>query len=278
MHSTPPGPDGFFEAFGFPRVFLLVLSLAFLHLSVQVGLEAVIGMPLLSAALASVLVLILLPLGFLRSLGAPMGETLAWRRFGYREFMLLTVLTLATALPVDWITGWNAELIPPPDGLAESMDQLRPHGPMGWVAAVLVLCVIAPIGEELVFRGLLLRGAEHRMGSREALVFSAAFFAAAHLQPYFVAGLFVVGLVLGAVYQRTRSLIACVYVHGLYNLLSVASWEESSAEDAASWTDGPWGLPLALAGALLAWWILRRLPQWTEPEPTSTSGRWSDPD
>ena len=143
---------------------------------------------------------------------------------------------------------------------------------------MLVLCVVGPSGEEVDFRGLLQRGAERAMGGRQALFLSAALFAAAHLQPYFVAGLFVVGLVLGAVYQRTRSLMACVYVHGLYNLLSVASWQQSADEESTSWTDGSFGLPLAVAGAVLAWWVLRRLSPPPEPVTTSTTGKWFDPD
>lgn len=277
MQSTPPSPDSFFEELGFPRIFMLVLSLAFLHLSVQVGLDALVDSPLLSSALASLLVLILLPMIFVRSVGVPLQATLGLRIFSLREFLLLTVLTLATALPVDWITGWNLELIPPPEGLAESMAELRPTSPLGWIAAVVVLCVVGPVGEELVFRGLLQRGAERIMGPRQAVLLAAALFAAVHLQPYFVAGLFVVGLMVGLVYQRTQSLLACIYVHGLYNLLSVASWAEEGAEE-SSWTDGSFGPALALAGAVLAWWVLRQLSQPAEPETTSTIGRWSDPD
>jgi len=273
MQPPTSSHDSFFDRMGFPRLFLLSISLVFLHLSVQVGLDAILNSPLLSAFLASGLVMILLPLGLVRSSGVAMGDSLSIGAIGLREIFFLTVLTVAMAFPVDLITGWNLDLVPPPEGLAESMAELRPGSPLGWAAAVLVLVLVAPLGEELVFRGLLQEGAQRAMGSRQALLLSAALFAAAHLQPYFVAGLFIVGLVIGAVYQRTHSLLACVFVHGLYNLLSLSSWEETATEESSSWTDGDLGLPLALAGIVVAWWALRRLPQRNEPDSTSMTER-----
>jgi len=278
MHPPESSSDSFFAQIGFPRLFLLVLSLVFLHMSVQVGLEALFGAPLLAAGLASILVMTLLPLGLLRSFGAPIRDSFALQGLGYKQLFLLTLLTLAAAFPVDWITGWNLELVPPPEGMVERMGELRPQSLWEWVAAVAVLALIAPLGEELVFRGLLQGGAEEVMGQRQALLLASALFAAAHLQPYFVAGLFLVGLVIGAAYQRTRSLLACVYVHGLYNLLSLASWEAAGTEESASWTDGPLGLPLAVVGAVVAWWAMRKLPQHAEAEAISTTEKWSDPD
>jgi membrane protease YdiL (CAAX protease family) len=278
MPPSTSSSDSFFADFGFVRLFLLVLSLVFLDMSVQVGVESLLGIPLLSAGLASVLVMLLLPLGLLRSVGAPLREILSPVGLDLRQLLLLTLLTLAAAFPVDWLTGWNLQLVPPPEELAAQMAELRPQSPLGWGMAIAVLAVLAPMGEELIFRGLLLGGAQVAMGSRQALFLSSALFAAAHLQPYYVAGLFVVGLILGTVYQRTRSLVACVYVHGLYNLLSLAGWEAAGAEETQSWTDGPLGPLLAVAGAIIAWWALRRLAARRGADPTSTIERWSDPD
>ena len=93
----------------------------------------------------------------------------------------------------------------------------------GWsidaTPANIVGCGIAgPIAEEVLYRGIVLRRTEAAFGPRIALVASSVLFAVAHVQPAQMALAFVFGLLLGAVYQKGRSLPVVVTMHILANL------------------------------------------------------------
>jgi hypothetical protein len=87
------------------------------------------------------------------------------------------------------------------------------------VLAVSVLCVAAPVAEELFFRGLV-HGSLRRFGVPLATVASAAIFAAVHFVPAAFPVLFVVGAILAILYERTGSLIPGIVVHALINSLA----------------------------------------------------------
>ncbi len=96
----------------------------------------------------------------------------------------------------------------------------------GWMPFFAVaLCVLAPIYEELFFRGFLIRGLEQsRLGATGGIVLSSAVWAAIHLQYPFhgVVIIFIMGLFLGAAWVRTRSLGLVIVLHGAANALALA--------------------------------------------------------
>ncbi|MCU1462349.1 MAG: Abortive infection protein [Acidimicrobiales bacterium] len=100
------------------------------------------------------------------------------------------------------------------------------------LAAAFVLTVLAvPIVEELFFRGLVLRALERRFPAAAAIVVSAVVFGFAHYQGdvpaksawTVVAGLFVVGIVLGVLAHRIGRLGPGIVAHALFNLLAFIS-------------------------------------------------------
>lgn len=102
-------------------------------------------------------------------------------------------------------SAWNA----PPAALPWGTIQL-------WVAALL----IAPVSEELFFRGVLLAGLHRTFGHTWlAIALSAALFGFIHgSQPQDILPLAVFGVVLGFVRVRWGSLPACMLIHCLFNL------------------------------------------------------------
>lgn len=87
-----------------------------------------------------------------------------------------------------------------------------------WFMALAILA--APVFEEYIFRGLVLRGFEASLSPRRALVGSALLFALVHPLTSFLPVL-VLGLATGLAFQRTGSLAAAVLTHALYNALVV---------------------------------------------------------
>jgi membrane protease YdiL (CAAX protease family) len=90
-----------------------------------------------------------------------------------------------------------------------------------WLA-VLAVVILAPIAEEVFFRGVVFNALLREAGSRWAYIGSAALFAVIHLEPVAMLPLFALGLALAWVYQRTRNLLAPIAMHATVNGIAVA--------------------------------------------------------
>ena len=92
--------------------------------------------------------------------------------------------------------------------------------PLLHAAAFISAGLLAPLFEELYFRGVLLDGLARAAGSRgTAVAATAMLFALMHTQTWqFMPALFVLGIVLGWLYARRRSMVAVVALHAAFNL------------------------------------------------------------
>jgi membrane protease YdiL (CAAX protease family) len=93
----------------------------------------------------------------------------------------------------------------------------RPLGPGELGALLLLVAVVVPFAEELFFRGMLHPLLRARMGPLAAILLNAALFAVAHVVQLLIPGLFVVGLFLAYLRERSGSLWPCVAFHALQN-------------------------------------------------------------
>ena len=131
------------------------------------------------------------------------------------------LLMVPTALAVFFVTGVISNLtdflfgdVPTP------RDQLAVRGEMSGVDLLLLLIVVGvvgPIVEEVVFRGLLYRVLRARWGVNSATWVSALAFAVVHFIPLLFAVFLVFGLVLAAVAERFDSLYPPIVLHVLNN-------------------------------------------------------------
>jgi membrane protease YdiL (CAAX protease family) len=87
----------------------------------------------------------------------------------------------------------------------------------GLAAIGVGVVLVAPVVEELFFRGLLLGTMRSRWGTGTAAVVSSLFFAATHFQPLQFAGLTLAGLVFAAAVVRTGRLGSAIAVHIGFN-------------------------------------------------------------
>lgn len=95
------------------------------------------------------------------------------------------------------------------------------------LAVIFALVVLAPISEELVFRGVLLRGLQARYGMTVAVIGSSVAFALVHLlDPNLLLAMpvfFVLGLALGYSVARTGRLGRAIAIHAGFNLVTVVA-------------------------------------------------------
>jgi uncharacterized protein len=128
------------------------------------------------------------------------------------------------------------------------------------LAAVISTCVLAPVLEEALFRGILLRSFLAQHDRWPAIAFSALFFGAMHMNVYQFVLAFWLGLLLGWLFARSHSLIPCIALHGAVNSWVVFTeigrkanlGQESSGH-------GPWVWLSALVCAAVGALVLRRL-------------------
>ncbi|HYD06372.1 MAG TPA: CPBP family intramembrane glutamic endopeptidase [Reyranella sp.] len=95
--------------------------------------------------------------------------------------------------------------------LQQVVEMVRESGQL--LASLLLIAGLAPLAEELVFRGLLYGWLEGRWGPRVAVVGSALAFAAAHSEPVYIAMALPSGLFLGLLRWRSNSLVTPLIAH-----------------------------------------------------------------
>ncbi|MGI4743575.1 MAG: CPBP family glutamic-type intramembrane protease [Janthinobacterium lividum] len=132
----------------------------------------------------------------------------------WQLYALLPVVALAQALLVSTLA-----FLPLPNWYAGRFQELAAHP----LLALGLGCVLGPICEELLFRGVLLKGLLRNYQPAVAIGQSALLFGIIHFNPAQSVGAFVIGLVLGWLYYRTHSLILCMGLHMLNNLLAFST-------------------------------------------------------
>lgn len=142
---------------------------------------------------------------------ATLRHALAWPRgFGFRATVGGFALLLAGAYALNAIVAGGEE--------QSAVALLAGLSPLQRAMLIPTICLLTPLAEEALFRGVLLRAAPAAV----ALPASAALFALAHGPDRFVVPLVFVGFLLGALTLRTRSLLPAILLHTLFNLFAFA--------------------------------------------------------
>lgn len=158
------------------------------------------------------------------------------------QIVLITiVLTFAYMMGTDYMNYLNFRLTTSTPGMkafydtfVEIMSQMV-EGPF-W-SSFLVVAIFAPIFEEWLCRGMVLRGLLTKMKPGWAIVVSALFFSVIHLNPWQGLNAFCIGLVMGYVYYKTGSLWLTMLIHFVNNGTSVIAAQFSSLENMEFWKD-----------------------------------------
>lgn len=135
-------------------------------------------------------------------------------------------LVLNVALPPLFETVLDRFGLEPPE-VQEVPRQLLAE-PTSRIVAALGVMVLAPLAEELAFRGVLFRALRRHLRTAAAVGASAVVFAAVHIgggsalgAAYLLATLAVVGVALGVLVERHRHLWGAVCAHAAFNAVAV---------------------------------------------------------
>ncbi len=83
----------------------------------------------------------------------------------------------------------------------------------------ILACVLAPIFEEIVFRGYVYAGLRRLANARQAMLMGGLIFAAVHMNSEALVVITLIGIMLCYLYERTRSLVPGMIAHGMHNAL-----------------------------------------------------------
>ena len=175
----------------------------------------VVAASLFEGGLAALAVLIALPLGLAPwELMAAGWDTLLLGLLGTLPLLgLLVVLSRA-----EW--GWVRDL----------RDNVMPAF-MGWfrdtgVAGFGLVAILAGVGEELLFRGVIQDGLQLLWGPWPALIVASLLFGLVHAvsRAYFIAAT-LMGTYLGAVYLWTGNLLVPIIIHALYDWIALLYYQ-----------------------------------------------------
>ncbi|MDO9480741.1 MAG: CPBP family intramembrane metalloprotease [Hydrogenophaga sp.] len=126
--------------------------------------------------------------------------------------------------------------------------------------SLVATCLLAPVLEEMLFRGVILRSFLLQYPRWPAMLCSAMVFGLAHMNIYQFVVAFLVGVLLAWLYERTRSLVPGIALHAAHNTGVVAMQLNQGSSELPLDAD-----PLVWVGALclaaLGAWCLARLLQ-----------------
>jgi hypothetical protein len=157
-----------------------------------------------------------------------------WMAIGWGVFFLFSAI-------------WAAVLnLHENDDLPKNLGADKSH--VALAAVGVLVCVVAPICEELFFRGFFFTALRNWHGTWLAVILTGLVFGAIHAGSApagFLVPLMVLGGALCVIYWKTGSLLPCISLHALNNALAFGVSQH--------WG---WEVPLLMVGALAAVWAI----------------------
>ncbi len=149
---------------------------------------------------------------------------LPWRSLGLRKFDLTTVAVGCGLMIFSFIFNFFYNLVLLFKGIHSpfEIEGLFHTAASPWLI-FLTGIIIAPLVEEIFFRGFLYTGLREKYGWMTAALISAGLFAVVHLQPITIPPIFLMGLIFAYLYQRTESIWPAVIMHFATNTLGLAA-------------------------------------------------------
>lgn len=152
----------------------------------------------------------------------PLFESLRFNPVSKNTAYATLLLSLGAMVISDEINILVDMVIPMPDSFLQVEAMLKPDNSLSLVLLIFTVVILAPIGEEILFRGFLQKYLENAWGDiTRAILFSSLFFAAIHFNPYWMIQIYFLGVLLGYLAWKTDSVIPCIIFHVIINSTSL---------------------------------------------------------
>ena len=208
--------------------------------------DADLNLPRWALLLSTLLFLVPLVL-VLRRRAMPLASTLRIRAVAPVVLRDALFIGLGISVLIDELDRLLASIIPMPAAIAEGMNFLAFSTSTEALLVIGGAVLVAPLLEELVFRGFLQGQLEagYRDATKAVLI-SAVVFTVLHLNPWWALQIYLLGVVLGFLAWRTGSIWPPFLVHATNN--GLATWFANRSETGADW--------YTLGGHVAPQWLL----------------------
>lgn len=149
-------------------------------------------------------------------------DYLALRWPSWRSVAVCLGLTALLLLAADFVTAQSGRDVIP-EFMTGIYASSRNAGMGFFVLLGITLIVLAPLGEEIVFRGFFYRGLKSGFGPFASIIVTAASWSVLHAQYelFFMAQIFAFGIFLGWIRWRSGSLVVVMILHAIINALAL---------------------------------------------------------
>lgn len=154
---------------------------------------------------------------FQRKIRSPKGTRLLKFGLAKLDFVIIlwgTIIVLATGVVIEPLLNLF------PETYLDRLGNIMAAG--GWMMFTSI--VIAPIMEEILFRGILQDALMRKYGVFVGILIASAVFGIVHIIPQQVVNAFMIGIVLGYIYYRTGALLPVILIHCINNAISYFTW------------------------------------------------------
>ncbi|MDO9556079.1 MAG: type II CAAX endopeptidase family protein [Coriobacteriia bacterium] len=149
-------------------------------------------------------------------------ESVLLRRFSVAQGIGLAVGVAVTARFFNAAYSIIVVMLGIDPQVTTDVTQLFADTALGALAVVVLAVFIAPLAEEIMFRGVLYPGLRDRFNPYAAAVVSSLLFAVFHGEPFVFLPIFVLGLMLAWLTETTRSVWPAIVGHAAFNATAVA--------------------------------------------------------
>jgi uncharacterized protein len=168
---------------------------------------------------------LLLAAFFLRAHGLTWSQGFGFRDYPPAKAVILGMLVAVAFLPAAWILGQvsalTMELLGTKPVTQSAVQMLQKTViPLQQVYFGFIAIVLAPLMEEIFFRGIFYTALKQAGHPRGALWGSSLFFAFTHANVMTFVPLTVLALVLVWLYEKTGNLLSCIAAHAFFNLVN----------------------------------------------------------
>jgi membrane protease YdiL (CAAX protease family) len=144
-------------------------------------------------------------------------DTLGFRKSNLRYYLVAIIIAVFFWIADFWLQSYYFL----DDGTKDGISLQRDIQQFGSISMVLAICFLAPLAEEILFRGILLKGLVNTLSPQWAILLSSMLFAAIHFSQNDTLTLFVVAVGYSMLTLKARSIWPAILAHVTNNSVTL---------------------------------------------------------
>ena len=145
-------------------------------------------------------------------------DSFRFKLVSFNTFLNSVIFSVSVIILFDALERIIYKIVPTPQYVIDLGQIMQPDSTLGYIFLFLAVVIMAPIGEEIVFRGFLQKFLEeHWKDITRAVLITSLIFAMIHFNPYWTIQIYLLGVILGFLSWKTKSIIPSIILHSLNN-------------------------------------------------------------